>query len=243
MKTLLVAKHKFQWAAFVALFFLLLLVTGSLVPANYTPYVRVAWLIWFIPALWLFWSLIAPLLVTEQIQTSKQVDEAFNRFERALETLITEQVALSRNIQDTRVHLKQLTDILVGFIEEANQLKAKIADMETGKIGLTMFHDAEFGNLLAHLSEKERGKVLDSEIGILAAQEQAYRRQAGLLVHRVVAARGKIAQQHLKLRTTEAAQSLLQMGETLAQCEERLSFLNGNQRLPTQKIMKQYLLN
>jgi len=225
MKRLIVAKLKWQLAALVGIYFVALVMAAPFVPEQYFSYFRAVWIVWFLLAGWLAWSIIGKLIFTaETVKIAPEVQDAFNRFEESMKQLTDEQTNLSQNIQDAVTYQRELVNVLIGFIEQAEMMQAHWKGIKNP--GKATFYDPTLGRLMKSLDKKQLADIIQTEMGILQAQEDAYRRQAQSILNRVMEARGQIAQQRLKLNQTEAAVPLLQMGRALEVCERQLVYLN-----------------
>lgn len=233
---MVIAKNKTGLAIVVGVTAMILSAAGMLVAPGYTKFVTVLWLPWLGLAGWLVWSVLAKtVFATEPVA---KVEQAFDRFEDSLNNLSKEQSELRINLDTAITKQDVLIELLVGFVNEAANLKERREALKS--IGKTTFHDDKLALLLMSLSTEQRKQVVQAESEILEAQANAYLVQAQALLNRVVAARGAIARQQLKFRRTEAAIPLLQMNESLGQCERRLVF-ELNRMLPEPSSLKRRL--
>lgn len=233
-----VAKNKKGLGILIAVLAVLFTVAGALTPPEYNQFVGLLWLPWLALLAWLGWSIVAPLVFTLETVQVERAGQVFDRFENALDKLSGEQGELRIDLQTAITYQETLIDLLVGFLEEAETLASRRDGLNnTGKVSVA---DPKLGYLLTNLDGAEQQRVINYETGNLTAQEQAYRVHAKSLLNRVVEARGRIAQQQMKLRTTDAAIPLLQMNEALGKCQSRLVELNH--ALPEPSSLKRRLL-
>lgn len=215
-----------------------LVVAGILTPPEYGQFVGLLWLPWLALLAWLAWSLIAPVVFTaEMVAPPEAVTGAFDKFEAALDNLAADQGELRINLQTATVLQETLIDLVVGFLDEAKDLADRLNGLSADRLRVA---DPKLAYLLDNLDGPEQSRVIASEIGNLQAQQRSYQMQAHALLGRVVEARGRIAQQQLKLRTTEAAMPLLEMNEALGKCQMTLGEFNA--RLPEPRGMRRRLL-
>lgn len=234
-----VAKNKKGLGLLVGVVAVGLTVAGTLTPPEYSQFVGLLWLPWLALLGWLGWSIVAPLVFAVEAVKVERAGQMFDQFENALDKLSSEQGEMRIELQTAVTYQETLIDLLVGFIEEAERLaKRRDGLNNTGKVSVS---DPKLSYLLTNLDGVEQQRVIDHETGNLTAQEQAYRMQAKALLNRVVEARGRIAQQQMKLRTTDAAIPLLQMNDALGKCQSRLVELNH--ALPEPASLKRRLLN
>ena len=233
-----VAKNKKGLGILIAVLAALFTIAGTLTPPEYEQFVGLLWLPWLALSGWLGWSLVAPLVFAVEAVEVQKAGQVFDRFEDALDKLSSQQGELRIDLQTAITYQETLIDLLVGFTEEATRLAARRDALNSpGKVSVS---DPKLGYLLTNLDGPDQQRVIGYESGNLAAQEQAYQMQAKALLNRVVEARGRIAQQQMKLRTTDAAIPLLQMNEALGKCQSRLVELNH--ALPEPNILKRRLL-
>lgn len=240
MKHVFVAKRKVQLLILLILLAVSLSVAGMFVPGDYLSYLNVIWATWLILAGWFAWSVIGKTLFeVETVEIPQPVVEAFDRFDESIRRLEAEQGEIETRLQDALTYQAELTEVLIGFIEQADRIRVARASIGGGNAGAVMYHDPAFGRLLQNLGEAEREGTLTSELGIIEAQENAYRQQATALLNRVIEARARIARQQVKLGMSQAAVPLLQMNRALGQCEAKLYYLNNGLPKRSQQLLLQ----
>lgn len=225
MKTVVVAKYKFQLGILVILGLVAVWVLTMVMPFN--TWLLVAWGIWGLLGLWLSWSWLAkPLFGLQTIMIGKEVETAFDRFDESMEKLAKEGSGLQANIRDAVVYQREVIKVLTGFIDKAESFKNQRTQLK-GDVGRQLFYDPEFGAMIQRLDLNTKKSIIETESGILSAQEEAYRQQAAIILNRVMQSRAAIARQQLKLQQTNAAQPILRMNKALGDCGNRLMYLSG----------------
>jgi hypothetical protein len=225
MKTVVVAKYKFQLGVLVGIGLLAMWVLTMLLPLNV--YLMIGWAIWGLLGVWLSWSWLArPLFGLQTVRIGKEIESAFDRFDESMDKLSKEESILQADVRDAVVYQREIIKVLTGFIDKAESLKAQRQQLVQG-VGEQLFYDPEFGGMLQRLDPGSKQATIESESGILSAQEDAYRQQAALILNRVMQSRAAIARQQLKLKQVEAAQPILRLNKSLGDCGNRLAYLSG----------------
>jgi hypothetical protein len=236
---MIVAQNKKGLGILTGVLAFALALAGLLVPEQYMAIVSLLWLPWLLLLSWLGWSIIAPIILSTESAKVKGADEAFENFEASIAMLSQEQANLRLNLQTAQVYHDTLIDLLVGFIEQAAGLERKREALT--KPGAVSVSDPKLFLLLNNLEGAEQQMVINAEVGSLEYQEMSYRMQAKALLSRVMSARGQIANESLKLETTNAAIPLLQMNNSLQTCQAQLVELNQGRFLESKSVVRRML--
>ncbi|MBD3260669.1 MAG: hypothetical protein GF334_03165 [Candidatus Altiarchaeales archaeon] len=234
---MLILKYRLQAGIILAILFAVLKITQVFLPQDYASYLRVAWVVWTLMLVALTASIIVKtskwLFSVEKVQVPQEIMDVFDRFDDAISDLDRGQKDLQVDIQTAIDHQKTLMRLVVGFIEEARAVESKIERMKTGNKGKIAFDDPEFAGMLDALPDAGRQDSLETELGILEAQYEAFMRSAESLRNRIIEARAKIAANQVKLGQGQAAIPLLNMHRALGDADKRLFDLSQ----PTQKLL------